>query len=146
MLYIDTHILHRCTRIYYIDTYALFHHHKKSGVEHGTCFKIGSHFPFLGFSFDFCFGYAIWRCGVPQIWQTRRCHGMETFSALLALCEGEPPVTGGFSSQRASDAGFDVSLNRRLNNNRVAWFETQWRSLWRKSKWHALVDYKYKTI
>ena len=27
-------------------------------------------------------------------------HQMETFSALLALCEGNPPVTGGFPSQR----------------------------------------------
>ena len=25
---------------------------------------------------------------------------METFSALLALCEGNPPVTGGFPSER----------------------------------------------
>ena len=29
---------------------------------------------------------------------------METFSALLALCAGNSPVTGGFSSQRAIDA------------------------------------------
>ena len=29
---------------------------------------------------------------------------MDTFSALLALCEGIPPATGGFPSQRASDA------------------------------------------
>ena len=27
-------------------------------------------------------------------------HEMRTFSALLALCEGNPPVTGGFPSQR----------------------------------------------
>ena len=27
-------------------------------------------------------------------------HQMETFSALLTLCEGNPPVTGGFPSQR----------------------------------------------
>ena len=27
------------------------------------------------------------------------CHQTETFSALLALCEGNPPVTGGFPSQ-----------------------------------------------
>ena len=29
-------------------------------------------------------------------------HGMRSFSALLALCEGNPPVTGGFPSQRSS--------------------------------------------
>ena len=44
---------------------------------------------------------------------------METFSALLALCEGNSPVTGEFPSQRVSNAGFDVffevSLNKRLH-------------------------------
>ena len=29
---------------------------------------------------------------------------METFSTLLALCEGNPPVTGGFPSQKTSGA------------------------------------------
>ena len=29
---------------------------------------------------------------------------MEKLSALLALCEENPPVTGGFPSQRVSDA------------------------------------------
>ena len=29
---------------------------------------------------------------------------METISALLVLCEGNPPVNGGFPSQKASDA------------------------------------------
>ena len=33
---------------------------------------------------------------------------METFSALLVLCEGNPPVTGLFPSEKASDAGFDI--------------------------------------
>ena len=44
---------------------------------------------------------------------------METVSALVAVCEGDPPVTGGFPSQRAISAGFDiffgVSLNKLLN-------------------------------
>ena len=43
-------------------------------------------------------------------------HG--TLSAWLALCEGNPPVTGGFPSQRPSTAGldvfFEVNLNKRL--------------------------------
>ena len=30
-----------------------------------------------------------------------RCHDMEAFSKLLALCVGTPPATGGFPSQRA---------------------------------------------
>ena len=33
---------------------------------------------------------------------------METFSALLALCEGNPPVTGGFPSQRPAMRSFDI--------------------------------------
>ena len=37
-------------------------------------------------------------------------HQMETFSALLALCEGNPPVTGGFPSQKPVTRSFDVFL------------------------------------
>ena len=33
---------------------------------------------------------------------------MEAFSALLALCEGNPPVTGWFPSQRPVTRSFDV--------------------------------------
>ena len=44
---------------------------------------------------------------------------MEMFSPLLALCKGNPPVTGGFPLQKASntdfDFVFDVSLNKLLN-------------------------------
>ena len=32
------------------------------------------------------------------------CHDMEKISGLLALCDGNPPVAGGFPSQRASNA------------------------------------------
>ena len=35
-------------------------------------------------------------------------HQMETFSALLALSERNPPVTGGFPSQRSVTRSFDV--------------------------------------
>ena len=36
---------------------------------------------------------------------------METFSALLALCEGNPPVTDGFPAQRTHHrAHYDVSV------------------------------------
>ena len=51
------------------------------------------------------------------------CHAMGTLSALLALCEGNPPVTGGFPSQRTSDAElcfFVPSLNKLLNKQIVA--------------------------
>ena len=35
---------------------------------------------------------------------------MKTLSALLALCEGNPPITGGFPSQRPVTRSFDVFL------------------------------------
>ena len=35
-------------------------------------------------------------------------HQMEAFSGLLALCEGNSPVTGEISSQRGSIADFDI--------------------------------------
>ena len=37
-------------------------------------------------------------------------HQMETFSALLVLCEGNSPVTGEFHSQRPVTRSFDVSF------------------------------------
>ena len=40
---------------------------------------------------------------------------METFSALLALCTGNSPVTGEFPSQRPVTRGFDVFFDLRHN-------------------------------
>ena len=44
---------------------------------------------------------------------------METFSALLALCEGNSPVTGEFPWQRpvtrSFNIFFDLNLNKRLS-------------------------------
>ena len=37
-------------------------------------------------------------------------HQIETFSALLVLCKGNPPVTGGFPSQSSITLSFDVFL------------------------------------
>ena len=61
---------------------------------------------------------------------------METFSTLLALCEGNPSVARGFSSQRpvmrSFDVFFDLHLNKRLSKqSRSQWFETPLRSLCR---------------
>ena len=63
-------------------------------------------------------------------------HQMESFSALLALCEGNPPFTGGFPSQRQVTRSFDVFFYLRLdkpfsNQSRRRWFEMPSRSLWR---------------
>ena len=38
------------------------------------------------------------------------CHDMETLSALQALCEGKPPVTGGFPPTGPPMWSFDVAL------------------------------------
>ena len=40
----------------------------------------------------------------------RWCHQMEAFSALLALCAGNSPVTGEFPAQRPVTRSFDFSL------------------------------------
>ena len=58
-----------------------------------------------------------------------RRHQMETFSALLALCEGNQPVTGGFLSQRPVTWSFDAFLDLCLNNRLIKqsgrwWCET----------------------
>ena len=60
---------------------------------------------------------------------------METFYALLALCEGNPPVTGRFPSKRpvtqSFDIFFDLCLNKRpRKQSRRRWFEIPLRSLW----------------
>ena len=61
---------------------------------------------------------------------------METFSALLALCAGNSPVTGEFPKQRPATRSFGVFFN--LHRNKllcqqkwVWWFETPSCSLWR---------------
>ena len=40
---------------------------------------------------------------------------METFSALLALCAGNSPVTGEFAAQRPVTRSFDVFFDLRMN-------------------------------
>ena len=52
-------------------------------------------------------------------------HQMETFSALLALCAGNSPVTGEFPAQRPVTRSFDVffglRLNKRLSKQSLGW-------------------------
>ena len=62
-------------------------------------------------------------------------HQMEAFSALLALCVGNSPVTGEFPTQRPVTRSFDVflicALNKRLSKQSWSWWsETPSRSLW----------------
>ena len=69
----------------------------------------------------------------PWRWGWR--HQMETFSALLALCAGNSPVTGEFPLQRPVTQRFmfsDLRLNKRLSAQSWGWwFETPLCSLWR---------------
>ena len=62
---------------------------------------------------------------------------METFSASLAFCAGNSPVTGEFPAQRpvtqSFDVIFDLRLNKRLREQWWGWwFETPSRSFWRQ--------------
>ena len=51
------------------------------------------------------------RNGLNAWWR----HQMKTFSALLALCAGNPPVTGEFTAQRPVTRSFGVFFDLRLN-------------------------------
>ena len=63
-------------------------------------------------------------------------HQMETFSALLAICEGNSPVPGEFPTQRqvtrSFDVFFDLYPNKRLSKQWWGWwFEMTSCPLWR---------------
>ena len=65
-------------------------------------------------------------------------HQIETFSALLAFCPGNSPVTVEFPAQRPETRSFDVLSDLRLHNRLSKqslgwWFETPSHSLWRHS-------------
>ena len=45
---------------------------------------------------------------------------METFSALLAFCAGNSPVTREFPAQKPMTRSFDVFFDLRLNQQRTA--------------------------
>ena len=71
-----------------------------------------------------------------QLQWSRWRHQMETFSASLAICTGNSPISGEFPAQRpvtrSFDVFFDLRPNKRLSKQwRGWWFETPSRSLWR---------------
>ena len=77
----------------------------------------------------FAYAYSV---GYTSSWWR---HQMETFSALLALCDGNSPVTGEFPAQRPVtrifDVFFDLRPNKRLSKQSWGWwFETPSRPLW----------------
>ena len=64
-------------------------------------------------------------------------HQMEAFSALLAICAGNSPVSGEFPTQRPVTRSFDIFFNLRLNKRLSKqswgwWFETLSVPLWRQ--------------
>ena len=74
---------------------------------------------------------AIWNWSLHIWWR----HQMETFSALLAICAVNSPVTGEFPAQssvtRNFDISFDLHLNKRLSKQSWGWWlETPSPSLW----------------
>ena len=63
-------------------------------------------------------------------------HQMEIFSALLAICAGNSPVSGEFPAQRPVTRSFDFFFDLRLNKPLSKqwwgwWFETLLCPLWR---------------
>ena len=78
----------------------------------------------------------------PTWWR----HQMETFSALLALCAGNSPVTVEFPTQRPVTRSFavffDLRLNQRLRKQSWGWwFDTPSRPLWRHCNEVRVFDY-----
>ena len=76
----------------------------------------------------------------PRSWWR---HQMETFSALLALCAGNSPVTGEFPSQRPVTRSFyvffDLHPNKRLSKQSWGWwFDTPSHPLWRHRNGYLL--------
>ena len=89
--------------------------------------------------FQICIPYVLHTYRQIALWLSTYTwwrHQMETFSALLALCAGNSPVTGDFPAQRPVTRSFHVffhlCLNKRLSKQSWGWwFETRSRSLWR---------------
>ena len=60
---------------------------------------------------------------LSRLWLAWWCRQMETFTALLAFCVGNSPVTGEFPSQKPMTRSFDVFFYLRLNQQ----LSKQWR-------------------
>ena len=76
---------------------------------------------------------------------------MEKFSALLAICAGNSPVTGEFPTQRPVTRSFDVFFDRRMNKRLSKqrwgwWFETPSCPLWRHCNGHDITHIQQKEI
>ena len=113
----------------------------KAWCKGGNCQQVNDRYPHILTIAQMISAYnlRLKPCGKPPqmryISHSWRRHQMDTFFALLALCEGNSPVTGEFPSQtpvtRSFDVFFDLRLNKRLSKQSWGWcFETPSRSLW----------------
>ena len=80
--------------------------------------------------------HSAWGMDMYHVHTTWWRHQIETFSALLAFCWGNSPVTGEFPSQRPVTRSFGVYFDPRLNKrlsklSKRLWFQTPSRPLWR---------------
>ena len=87
--------------------------------------------------------------GEATMTYTWRRHQMEIFSALLAICTGNSPVSGEFPAQRPAtrsfDAFFDLRLGERLGKHSWGWWwETPSRPLRRQSNGSTVVPVPVK--
>ena len=98
------------------------------GIKRFSLFEIGMPFAKKRFHKFIQNSHPVARVGnnpVNAWWR----HQIEIYSALLDFCEGNPPVTGGFPSQRPVTRSFNVFFDLRLNKwrskqSRRRWFET----------------------
>ena len=91
-----------------------------------------------------------WSASISSACRPRKTwwrHQMETFSALLAICAENSPVSGEFATQRPVTRGFDVYFDlrpdKRLSKQTLGWwFETPSHSLWRhRNDTYSFRDY-----
>ena len=106
----------------FINFFRKSHHHTNSSIEENTFQTVKSIYSAIS---TFAFFEITW-------WR----HKMETFSALLDLCEGNSPVTGGSPSQKPETRSFDVFVDLRLNKRLTKqsihrWYGTPSRPSWR---------------
>ena len=123
---------------------AVYHAHVSAHVN-SELIKIPTRLTHGRLRFCECF---VWWCSLmplsltaPDRWW---CHEMFTFSALLALCEGNPSTPGSqwIPLTKASDVSFDLHQNKRLSKQpRRQWFETPSRSLRRHCNVYTIITW-----
>ena len=81
--------------------------------------------------------YSVVQCNSVQCSATWWRHQMETFSALLAICAGNSPVSSEFPPQRPVTQSFDIFFDLRLN---------KWLSKQSWGWWFEMLSCQYDVI